>query len=283
MNDNSESIITKQFDAGINDILASFKSFSDVEHNPTKGGCREDIIRNFIAKIIPPWVGVGHGIIVDRSGKQSPQMDIIIYDKNLLPVLFREGMTELFFPVDCVIYIIEVKSILNASEITDCIEKYKKLKSLERKVKDPILTALFGFTTDLRQKNELVRYAEKDINYGISPFVNIIVSVFKGEYFYYTERPTDGSYPNIHAKCWSGITHEKENDILKFVFTGIMNTLFPMSIGEYILRNGSMPIYSIRFFNEMGIELYKEESIEDGDIKAQKFTIDNKGKFIIIR
>ena len=30
MYDNSESIITKQFDVGINDILTSFKSFSDV-------------------------------------------------------------------------------------------------------------------------------------------------------------------------------------------------------------------------------------------------------------
>jgi len=283
MYDNSESIITKQFDAGINDILTSFKSFSDVEHNPTKGGCREDIIRNFIAKIIPPWIGVGHGIIVDRSGKQSPQIDIIIYNKNLLPVLFREGMTEWFFPIDCVIYVIEVKSILNASEITDCIEKYKKLKSLERKVNDPINTVVLGYTTDLIQKNELVRYTEKDPNYGLSPYVSMIASVFKGEFFYFRIRPPDSGYPNIRVKYWSGLTHEKENNVLKILFTGIMNALFPIHIGEYILRDGNMSTFSIRYFNERGIELYKEESIENGDINDHQFTFDDKGKFIIIK
>jgi len=283
MYDNSESIITKQFDAGINDILTSFMSFSEVEHNLTKGGCREDAILNFISKIIPPWVGVGHGIIVDRSGKQSPQMDIILYDKNMLPVLFREGITEWFFPVDCVIYVIEVKSLLTATEIIDSIEKFKKLKLLDRKINCPINTVVLGYTTDLKQKNELVRYIEKDPDYGTSPFVTIIASVFKGEYFYFKERPPDTGYPNIRVKNWAGLTHEKENDILKFLFTGIMNTLFPMHIGEYILREGNMPTYSIRYFNEMGIELYKEESIEIGDIKNHQFTFDNKGKFIILR
>jgi len=73
------------------------------------------------------------------------------------------------------------------------------------------------------------------------------------------------------------------NDVLKFLFAGIMNTLFPMHIGEFILRDGNMPTYSIRYYNEMGIELYKEERIEDGDIKDHQFTFDNKGKFIILK
>ena len=282
MKDNLKNIISYQFDAGISDILNSFKSFSGIEHNLTKGECREDIIRNFIKKILPTWVGIGQGIIVDRLGNQSPQMDIIIYNKNVLPILFRDGVNVGFFPVDCVIYVIEVKSILTATEISDSIEKFKKLKALDRIINAPINTVLLGYKTDLYQKNELVRYTEKDLNYGISPFVTIISSVFKGEYFYFFERPPDTGYPNLRVKYWSGLVHETEIDILKFLFTGIMNTLFPVHIGEYILREGNMSIYTIRYYNELGLELYKEEDLENGQIKGHSFLIDDYGKFVIL-
>jgi hypothetical protein len=261
--------------------LTSFESFSDIEHNPTKGDCREDSIRNFIEKILPPWVGVGKGIIVDRAGEQSPQMDIVIYDKNMLPVLFREGITARFFPVDCVIYVIEVKSVLTAAEIIDSFGKFSKLKNLDRIIYAPINTVLLGYKSDLKLKNELVRYSENDLNYGTSPFVTIIASITKGEYFYFKERPPDTGYPNLRIKYWAGQAHETEIDVFKFLFTGIMNTLFQVHIGEYILRDGRMPTYAIRYYNETGVELYKEEDLENGNIKAHSFKFDAFGKFIV--
>jgi hypothetical protein len=281
MDNDGQSIISKQFDAGIKDILNSFESFSDIEHNPTKGDCREDSIRNFIEKILPPWVGVGRGIIVDRNGEQSPQMDIVIYNKNMLPVLFREGMTAWFFPVDCVIYVIEVKSVLTAAEIIDSVGKFSKLRKLNGVIDNTINTVLLGYKSDLKLKNELVRYSENDQCYGISPSVTIIASIQKGEYFYFRERPPDTGYPNLRIKYWAGLAHETETDIFKFLFTGIMNTLFQVHIGEYILRDGRMPVYTIHYHNEIGVELYKEEDIVNGNIKAHSFKFDAYGKFLV--
>jgi hypothetical protein len=278
--DNFHSIITKQFDAGINDILTSFKSFSNVEHNPTKGGCREDIIRNFIKKVLPPWADVGHGIIVDRSGKQSPQMDIVIYDKTMLPILFREGVAASFFPIDSVIYVIEIKSVLTTAEITDSLEKYKKLNELDRKVDCSINTVLLGYTTDLKIKNELVRYAENDLYYGTSPLVEIIASVSKGEYFYFKDIPGN-DFPNVRIKRWSGLVNETEIYVLKLLFSGIMNTLFKLHIGEYILRGGHIPLYTQRYYYK-GVELYKEENLENGNLQAHKFVIDTSSEKLYV-
>ena len=278
--DNFQSIVSKQFDAGISDILVSFNSFSNIEHNPTKGDCREGIIRNFIKKILPPWADVGHGIIVDRRGNQSPQMDIVIYDKTMLPILFREGIAANFFPVDSVIYIIEVKSLLTAIEISDTIERYMKLKILDRRIDFPINTILLGYKTDLKEKNELTRYVERDSKYATSPAIEIIASVSKGEYFYFKNIP-GSSDPSVRIMRWSGLKNETDIYILKLVFTGIMNTLFKMHIGDYILKDGYMPIYSQRYYFE-GEELYKEENFENGNLKAHKFIIDPSARKLII-
>jgi hypothetical protein len=152
---------------------------------------------------------------------------------------------------------------------------------LDRIISNPINTVLFGYKSDLRNKNELIRYSENDQNYGISPFVTILASAQKGEYFYFKERNPDLKFPNLRVKYWSGLVHENEKDVLKFLFTGIMNTLFPVHIGEYILRECKMPTYSIRYYNEKNVELYKEDDLENGNIGDQSFKFDNSGKFIV--
>jgi len=67
--------------------------------------------------LLPPSIGVSSGVIISWQGHQSPQMDVIIYDKTLLPpfLLAEKGL----IPIEAVLFAIEVKSKLTLEELRD--------------------------------------------------------------------------------------------------------------------------------------------------------------------
>jgi hypothetical protein len=48
------------------------------DHQGVKGEGNEAILRDLIKKTIPKQYGVGTGIVIDRHGNQSKQVDIVI-------------------------------------------------------------------------------------------------------------------------------------------------------------------------------------------------------------
>lgn len=145
-----------------------------VKHKGLKGQLREIVTRELFRPLLPTDIGVGTGEIISADNRHSRQQDIVIYDKSILPPILLEGVTGIF-PVESVLYTVEVKSILTASEIqTSHISATELLgfvyqsgehDALDKPVAHPIeqaISTILAFDTDLALggKNELDRYNE---------------------------------------------------------------------------------------------------------------------------
>ncbi len=98
-------------------------------HQGVKGSVLELLISQLFEPLLPADIGVGTGQIIDAySGKMSGQIDIILYNKAILPpVLVDEKLG--VFPIESVLYTIEVKTTLNATELRMAHESAKDLAS----------------------------------------------------------------------------------------------------------------------------------------------------------
>jgi len=88
-----------------------------------EGRYKEILLMNYLKRIIPKQFSVGTGFV--RNGNSiTTQIDIIIYD-NSFPPLFSEG-DFVVVPAVSVCAIIEVKSKIASSKISEYIEKANK-------------------------------------------------------------------------------------------------------------------------------------------------------------
>ena len=110
----------KQIFEGIaNTMLTDFDQIqSQIGHAGERGEDRETVVRDFLAKYLPKKYAIGSGQIIDRYGGISRQCDIVIYDALNCPLLLvKEGYQ--IFPVEAVLGVVEVKSILNSRSLED--------------------------------------------------------------------------------------------------------------------------------------------------------------------
>jgi len=109
-------------------ISARARSAGIVQHAGDRGGDREEILREFLAKHLPAKFGVTKGEVVTKSGAHSRAADVLIYDVVNCPVLYRDETTVL--PIEGVYGIIEVKSTLSKAELQDATSKVADFKRL---------------------------------------------------------------------------------------------------------------------------------------------------------
>jgi hypothetical protein len=115
--------ITQQLKAEVNFINTLFR------HQGVKGEGNEEILRDLLRRFIPKKYGIGTGIVIDRQGNQSRQMDIIIYDTYLYPSLLSIATVHMF-PVDIVYATIEVKTTLNSKSVSEAKANIASVKDL---------------------------------------------------------------------------------------------------------------------------------------------------------
>lgn len=116
------SKIFEDYYKGIHGKLQSEINYinSIFDHQPTKGAANERLLRELIKKFIPSRFGVGTGVVIDKKGNQSKQIDIIVYDKMNYPSLF--SLTHFhFFPVDIVYAVIEVKTCMDKEKAKEAL------------------------------------------------------------------------------------------------------------------------------------------------------------------
>lgn len=122
--------LIQQYASGIvKGFVEQVRSISDMKHRYTKGRLRELFVANVLDRYLTAQFGVGSGIVVNQRGDQSDQMDIIIYDNRVLPPFVREQGIGVF-PVEAVIATIEVKSILDKTELRKSEKAAKKLREV---------------------------------------------------------------------------------------------------------------------------------------------------------
>ena len=152
--------------------VAEAAALRGVNHKGLKGQLRETLIRLLLRPLFPPRIGVGTGEVITHRGQTSTQQDVVVFDKSEVPPLLvgEEGG---LFPLESLIYTIEVKSVLNAEELRRANESARSIDMalkdltyiLEDHAEPPTyprpLSALFAFESDAKDKDELERYFEQ--------------------------------------------------------------------------------------------------------------------------
>lgn len=114
-------MLQKAIEAATENMRRLYELSGGVEHDGEKGAFREFFIAQLIRPCIPAHFGVGSGIVVARNEQQSRQSDVIIYDRRLLPPILLAGDRGIF-PIDNVLAVVEVKSILKASHYRTLVD-----------------------------------------------------------------------------------------------------------------------------------------------------------------
>lgn len=103
-------------------------------HSGEKGGETEDKVREFLNGHIPKRFHATAGFVIDVDNQMSDHQDVIIYDAQSSPVYRYEGHNQIV-SADAVAAVIEVKSVLNKSQLE---EAYAKIEDIKKLRKSPI-------------------------------------------------------------------------------------------------------------------------------------------------
>lgn len=102
-----------------------------VRHAGSKGDNTEANWIEWFQSYLPKRYKVDKAIIIDSTGKESDQMDLVIYDAQYSYLVFHQGDTKLI-PAESVYAVFEVKQELNKEYIEYAGEKAKSVRSLHR-------------------------------------------------------------------------------------------------------------------------------------------------------
>jgi hypothetical protein len=150
-----------------NKMLIDFNEIqAQIIHDGERGEQREQVVRDFLAKYLPKKYAIGTGHVLDLGGNISKQCDIVIYDAFNCPLLLVEEGYQLF-PVEAVLGVIEVKSILNASLIAESAKNIQSVKQLQRD--EPVIGGVFAYTStySTEPKIEMIANALRRVNNSI--------------------------------------------------------------------------------------------------------------------
>jgi hypothetical protein len=100
-------------------------------HHLSAGENREDLVKKFLQSHLPERFGVSSGIIVSPEGAFSNQADLVVVDKFNNSPIYPNYKNKLW-PVEAVYALIEVKTNLSPSNLSDAIAKGQRFKKLKR-------------------------------------------------------------------------------------------------------------------------------------------------------
>jgi hypothetical protein len=169
----------------VESALAAARHAMDLSHPGLTGTVREILVRELIRPLLPPQIAVGTGKIVDHVGNASGEIDIVVYDRSVLPpLLYAPDGVLGAFPLEACLYALQVKSTSSLANLRDVIRQGRSLADLVylREARGPngnplrrVIPAYFAFATDLRtpprpgQIPEVDRWArehaERDFQY----------------------------------------------------------------------------------------------------------------------
>ena len=218
-------------------LVADGRLTSRIDHKGLKGSFREYTLANFFRDFLPITYGVGRGSIQDAAGGQSPESDLVIWQKDLLPpALFSQE--EGVYPLEACRYWFEVKSVLSATEIAESLVKARKVLSLiplqnyDRPWLPMPMPILFAYASD-QDGDELARICKIDSTFYNRPVFCAFCIIGKGYWTYAAHMP-DGPA----GKNWMHFFPDENNYEIVALLAGILNSLAGRarpSFGYYIL------------------------------------------------
>ena len=104
------------------DLSTSLERTAGVGHNLTKGELREVDLRTAFRPHIPSRFELTSGVIVNSSGGQSKQQDVVVTEAVETPSFIASGGLTVQ-PIEAVVATIEVKSVATPTTVADSVEK----------------------------------------------------------------------------------------------------------------------------------------------------------------
>ncbi len=115
----------------IEKALSSAKKLpKEFDHPVINGRAKEIFITDLLKPLLYPNVEMCTGIIFDSLGHQSDQIDIIIYDKRIIPTVTLSSV-EKAIPYEAVLATVEIKSKLTAEQLKICVKNAWSIKTLK--------------------------------------------------------------------------------------------------------------------------------------------------------
>lgn len=112
------------------DTYISKQDASKIKHESTRGDLKETAVIEAIRSILPSGYSSSSGFVADSLGNVSPQIDIIIYEKNEIPIAFLQKDSAVI-PIESFKVAIEVKSTLTTSNFDQIERQIKSLSEMK--------------------------------------------------------------------------------------------------------------------------------------------------------
>lgn len=113
-------------------LATSLKTDREVIHHaPTKGAASERDWRAMLKTYLPKRYCVSEAFVIDSNGRRSDQIDLVIYDRQYSPFLFKHRGAR-YIPAESVYAVFEVKQQLDAETLKYAVEKAASVRALER-------------------------------------------------------------------------------------------------------------------------------------------------------
>ena len=112
-------------------LLSQYRLSSSYGHRGSKGNIREDFLTRTLKEMAHDHVRLVKGEVCDSNGSRSPEFDIIISYMSNVVRLFSSEITRVL-PVESVLSVLEVKSILSKDSIIKFNSDMKSLNSFQR-------------------------------------------------------------------------------------------------------------------------------------------------------
>ncbi len=159
-----------------------------ISHSGEKGGETENKVREFLNGHMPKRFHATKGFVIDADNQMSDHQDVIIYDEQSSPVYKYDGANQIV-SADAVAAIMEVKAVLNKSQLEEAfakIEEVKRLKKrpineMDQKATESTLTItgtlgiIFGFGSDISLEKLAEHCVELNEKYETAHRPDIIV------------------------------------------------------------------------------------------------------------
>jgi hypothetical protein len=248
-------LVTEIVRARVKAALAAAESLAAVEHALVKGRLRELLIDQLLRPLLPPSFGLGTGVIVDADGGNSGEIDIVVFNREILmPLLVgeRDGI----FPVEACLYAIEVKSVLERRDIGETIEKFRRLQKLRRQPNanqfEPVGT-LFAFGDHMAKERDAILRHYDSVDSSTPPLIRVGCVVGRAYWYYSAAENTwrvfdddqdhsefirfvGGLANTITSNDWSPIRRGPTQKGMPFSSVGFGHYIIPEGVSRIVPR-----------------------------------------------
>lgn len=241
----------RMFSTRVGRALHFAETVGDLEHAGLKGLFREALVEEVLLPLLPTPYKVGTGVVIDHTGEQSNQADVIIWDDSISPPLYQARGAGIY-AIESVVSTIEIKSEIDADAVRQVFRNAIELATMSYldwegnpwRTKAPA-NILFGFDSTRDSDTELDRLlkfgreviaaeADRIQKAGLrdvpEEFVQGVIIPEKTSYAF-------GSRPG-GREDWIHLAHTATHGGLRDAFAAVLNSLRSISAARMSKEKG---------------------------------------------